>query len=50
MHSTFPQLSATPGAVGKAGRALGADNDEVFRTLLGLTEKKLTGLRVRGVA
>lgn len=34
-------LTGTPGRSGRAGAAIGQDNDEVFRTLLGMTEPEL---------
>ncbi len=45
----MPRLSATPGRVRHLGRALGADNAEVYRELLGLDEARLAELAERGV-
>jgi hypothetical protein len=42
-------MSETPGEVDHLGRALGADNDEVYGNLLGLTEGRLSELRAAGV-
>jgi crotonobetainyl-CoA:carnitine CoA-transferase CaiB-like acyl-CoA transferase len=43
------QLTGTPGRVDHLARSLGADNDHVFRELLGLTAERLQELRERGV-
>jgi len=42
------QLSETPGRVRHLGRALGRDNDDVYRGLLGISASKLAGLRAAG--
>ena len=49
MHEAFPRLSDTPGSVREAGRPLGADTDDVFRALLGMSPEELAGLRARNV-
>lgn len=49
MQNTFPKLSATPGAVRWPGPELGAHTDEVLRTLAGLSDEAMSGLRARGV-
>jgi len=49
MVGVLPKLSRTPGGIRHAGRPLGADNDEVYRDLLGLTADELHSLRERGV-
>ncbi|MGW1542805.1 CaiB/BaiF CoA transferase family protein [Streptomyces sp. NPDC002309] len=47
MQNVLFRLSATPGAIRWAGRAHGADTDEVL-TELGLTPEELTALRAEG--
>ena len=42
-------LSETPGRVEHLGRALGADNDDVFGELLGLSPDRIARLRAAGV-
>lgn len=49
MPSPVPRLSATPGAIRWAGRSPGADNDAVFRELLGLTSEHILQLQSTGV-
>jgi crotonobetainyl-CoA:carnitine CoA-transferase CaiB-like acyl-CoA transferase len=44
-----PKLSATPGEIRWLGEALGAQNEEVFRDLLGLKDNELGQLRDDGV-
>ena len=39
------RLSGTPGATVHLGRAIGADNDEVYRGLLGFDEARMAALR-----
>jgi crotonobetainyl-CoA:carnitine CoA-transferase CaiB-like acyl-CoA transferase len=48
VHAPAVQLSETPGRVAHLGRALGADNDDVYGGLLGLDPDKLAGLRAAG--
>jgi formyl-CoA transferase len=43
------RLSATPLILDRAGPAMGADNDTIFRGLLGLSEKEVAGLEEEGV-
>ena len=45
----IPKLSATPGRIDALGPSLGADNDEVYRGLLGLSEDELQRLRASGI-
>jgi crotonobetainyl-CoA:carnitine CoA-transferase CaiB-like acyl-CoA transferase len=42
-------LSATPGTVAHLGRALGADNDGVYRELLGMEQARLDALAAAGI-
>jgi len=45
----IPRLSATPGKIHWLGEAIGAQNDEIFRDLLGLKEDELSEMRDQGV-
>ena len=49
MQGVVPRFLGTPGEVRHAGRALGADNVEVFTQLLGLTTDELKALQEEGV-
>jgi formyl-CoA transferase len=49
MQGVFPRLSETPGRVRWAGRALGADTDEVLRDVLKLPAERVSSLRESGV-
>jgi crotonobetainyl-CoA:carnitine CoA-transferase CaiB-like acyl-CoA transferase len=49
MQNVVPRFSSTPGEVRHAGRALGADNTEVFTRLLGLTPSELDALVAEGI-
>jgi formyl-CoA transferase len=49
MQNVFPKLSASPGAVRAVGPALGADNDDIYRGLLGLGDDELDRLSKAGV-
>jgi len=49
MPGIVPRLSKSPGAIRHAGRALGADNDEVYRDLLGMTDEEMALLRRKRV-
>lgn len=49
MSGIIPKLSATPGAITRPGAALGADNDAVFRELLGMDDAELAAMRADGV-
>lgn len=49
LPAPMPRLSETPPQFRHAGRALGADNDEVFGQLLGLTEKQRSDAAAAGV-
>ena len=49
VQAPVAQLTATPGRVDHLARPLGADNDEVFGSLLGVAPERLAELRERGV-
>ncbi|MEM9009643.1 MAG: CoA transferase [Pseudomonadota bacterium] len=49
MQNVAPRLSETPGGISHAGPALGADNDAVYRELLGLADGTLDDYRARGI-
>lgn len=48
VQGPVPRLSATPGAVEHLGRDLGANNEEVYRTWLGLGPARIAALRAEG--
>jgi crotonobetainyl-CoA:carnitine CoA-transferase CaiB-like acyl-CoA transferase len=45
MEGIFPKMSLTPGDVRHSGKALGADNKEIFEERLGLSRKETEELR-----
>lgn len=49
MQGVTPRLSETPGSVRTPGPDLGADNDAVYRELLGLDADEIAALREDGV-
>ncbi len=49
MSSVVPRLSLTPGRVESTGPEMGADNDEVYRDLLGYSEEDLEQMKAEGV-
>lgn len=49
MQGVVPKFSRTPGEVRHSGRALGADNEAVFKELLGLSDAQLAELYQEGV-
>lgn len=49
MPGVFPKLSRTPGSVQHLGRALGADNGEIFGELLGLDDGERKSLEDDGI-
>lgn len=49
MQSVFPKLSATPGEVRWAGPDYSSHTDEVYESVLGMTEAEIEDLRLRGV-
>jgi crotonobetainyl-CoA:carnitine CoA-transferase CaiB-like acyl-CoA transferase len=44
-----PRLSATPGEIRWLGEGIGAQNEEIFRDLLGLKDNDLRQMRDEGV-
>jgi crotonobetainyl-CoA:carnitine CoA-transferase CaiB-like acyl-CoA transferase len=48
VQSPVPRLSGTPGRVTHLARGLGADNESVYRELLGLSAEALDDLRAEG--
>jgi crotonobetainyl-CoA:carnitine CoA-transferase CaiB-like acyl-CoA transferase len=49
MQSVFPKLSATPGAVDWSGPDLGAHNEEVYGSILGMGRAEIAALTDEGV-
>lgn len=49
MQGVVPKFSNTPGEVRHSGRALGADNEEIFRDVLGLTDRQFQELVQEGI-
>jgi crotonobetainyl-CoA:carnitine CoA-transferase CaiB-like acyl-CoA transferase len=49
MQGVVPRFSRTPGRVVRAGPALGENNDDVYRDVLGLSPADIEGLRARRV-
>ena len=49
VQAPVAQLTATPGRVAHLGRALGADNEAVYRDVLGLDPARIAALRADGV-
>jgi len=49
MAAVVPRLSATPGEVRHAGRAVGEDTRAVLAALLGYDSDKISGLERSGV-
>lgn len=49
MPAPVPKLSATPGEIRWPGKSPGADNDWVFRQLLGLASDRVASLQEKGV-
>jgi len=47
--AVFPKLSLTPGHVDHLGRRLGQDNNDVYRSLAGLSESEINDLKSQGV-
>jgi crotonobetainyl-CoA:carnitine CoA-transferase CaiB-like acyl-CoA transferase len=44
-----PRLASTPGRTDFAGPALGAHNEDVFGTLLGMTREEIDALTAAGI-
>ncbi|MBI3126967.1 MAG: CoA transferase [Candidatus Tectomicrobia bacterium] len=49
MEGVFPKMTLTPGSVSHAGKRMGADNDEIFKKHLGLSELDMTDLAAEGI-
>ncbi|MDE3100728.1 MAG: CoA transferase [Chloroflexota bacterium] len=49
MPGVVPKMSRSPGVIRHAGRALGADTDDVYRTLLGMTDVEIADLKRKKV-
>jgi crotonobetainyl-CoA:carnitine CoA-transferase CaiB-like acyl-CoA transferase len=49
MQNVICRLSGTPGRIKWAGRAIGADNEEVYGEWLGLSRERLAELKAQGV-
>jgi formyl-CoA transferase len=49
MEGVFPRMTGTPGRVDHAGKAMGADNDEIFIRRLGIPPDRLAQLRKDGI-
>ncbi|MEL0020157.1 MAG: CoA transferase [Rickettsiales bacterium] len=49
LQDTVPRLSETPGSIETLGPALGADNDAIYRGLLGMSEAELSLHRDAGI-
>jgi crotonobetainyl-CoA:carnitine CoA-transferase CaiB-like acyl-CoA transferase len=49
MQGVVPKFVGTPGEVRHSGRALGADNADVFMNLLGLSAAELRALEEEGI-
>jgi formyl-CoA transferase len=49
MEGVVPKMSDTPGTVRHAGRAMGADNAEIFTERLGLSGEELAALKSDGI-
>ena len=48
VQNVVPKLSKTPGKIKFTGRSIGADNDEIFLGMLGLSEARYQELRNKG--
>ncbi|MCY1524878.1 hypothetical protein D9M68_598360 [compost metagenome] len=49
MQGVVPRFLDTPGEVRHAGRALGADNREIYQGLLGMSPQEFDALTAQGV-
>lgn len=49
MQAVIPKLRRHPGRIWRSGPALGADNELIFKDVLGLSDERLAALRQRGV-
>jgi crotonobetainyl-CoA:carnitine CoA-transferase CaiB-like acyl-CoA transferase len=50
MQGIVPKFSETPGELRHAGRAIDADNNHVFRSILGLSDAEYAEIRRQGVS
>jgi crotonobetainyl-CoA:carnitine CoA-transferase CaiB-like acyl-CoA transferase len=49
MQGVVPRFVGTPGEVRHAGRSLGADNEDVYMNMLGLSQDELAELEREGI-
>lgn len=49
MEGVFPRMTETPGSVRHAGKTMGADNEEIYRQRLGLSQAALDALTKDGI-
>ena len=49
MEGVFPRMVGTPGKVRHTGKTMGADNDEIYRERLGLSQEQLEALTKDGI-
>lgn len=49
MEGVFPRMTETPGSVRHAGKAMGADNDEIYKDRLGLSQEAINALAKDGI-
>ena len=49
MPNVVPRLSDTPGSIDSLGPALGEHNDDVYKTLLGMSDREIGTLKDKGV-
>ena len=49
MQNTFPKFSRTPGNVRWTGPDHGEHNEEIYKDLLGLTDKEIGNYKEKGI-